>query len=354
MSDALANFVIDAFKALEASTNEPGGEAVSPSESEQAGATIGRYRLLERLGEGGFGTVWKAEQTQPVRRLVALKIVKLGMDTREVVARFEAERQALALLDHPSIAKVFDAGATPTGRPYFVMELVHGEPITRHCAREKLSLRERLELFIEVCRAVQHAHQKGIIHRDLKPSNLLVSLVDGKSAPKVIDFGIAKATGGERLTEQSFVTRADRLIGTPAYMSPEQAQPGLGLDTRTDIYSLGVALYELLTGEVPYKPGPDGRLQRDHTAQRPSTRLRSLTAEELARVAETRRLEGPKLIGQVKGDLDWIVMKAIEEDPARRYESATALAEDLRRFLSREPVSARPPTTSCPLRRRNA
>jgi len=336
MPDSLDIFVDDALREFDAALTSYG---------ESAGDLIGPYKLIEELGVGGFGIVWRAEQSQPVRREVALKIIKAGMDTREVIARFSAERQALAVLDHPNIAKVFDAGATPTGRPYFVMELVRGASLTKHCNQHALSLPERLTLFADVCRAVQHAHQKGIIHRDLKPSNLLVTLVDGKPVPKVIDFGIAKATGDERLTENTLVTSLDRLMGTPAYMSPEQSLPGMDLDTRTDIYSLGVVLYELLTGQVPFEIGSDGRVKHERDAQKPSTRIKSLTAEQLRSLGVTQRVEGPKLIGLVKGDLDWIVMKSLEEDRARRYDSANALAEDVQRFLCQQPVMACPPTT---------
>jgi tetratricopeptide (TPR) repeat protein len=301
--------------------------SIADPPTEKTGDHVGHYRLLEPLGVGGFGTVWRAEQAKPVRREVALKIIKLGMDTREVIARFEAERQALAMLDHANIAKVFDAGATLAGRPYFVMELVRGVPITRYCAEHALALRERLELFAEVCRAVQHAHQKGIIHRDLKPSNLLVAEVDGKPMPKVIDFGIAKATGEEPLTD-STVTQAGSRIGTPAYMSPEQADGNVDIDTRTDLYSLGVVLYELLTGQLPHAVGPDGKVNRTRDPARPS-----------------------KLNPKAKGDLDWIAMKALEHDRARRYESANALAEDVQCFLEHQPVRARPPTTGYLLRR---
>lgn len=350
MGETLHRFVDGLFEELES----PHVSAVDlptepmyfqPSHAEKAGDQIGRYTLNEILGEGGFGSVWRAEQSRPVRREVALKIIKLGMDTREVIARFEAERQALAVLDHPNIAKVFDAGATPTGRPYFVMELVRGAPLTKYCNQQSLPLTERLMLFAEVCRAVQHAHQKGIIHRDLKPSNLLVTLVDGKPVPKVIDFGIAKATGESRLTENTLVTQMDRLMGTPAYMSPEQAEPGMDIDTRTDIYSLGVVLYELLTGQVPFRIGSDGKARRDRDAQRPSTRIKSLTAEQLQQLGIAQRVEGPRLIGLVKGDLDWIAMKALEQDRARRYDSANAFADDVLAFLHQQPVSARPPTT---------
>jgi eukaryotic-like serine/threonine-protein kinase len=320
-----------------------------PSEAvpvEEPGTSIGRYKLLERLGEGGFGTVWAAEQREPVKRRVALKIIKLGMDTKQVVARFEAERQALALMDHANIAKVLDAGATDNGRPYFVMELVRGIPITQYCERERLSTGRRLELFILVCQAVQHAHQKGIIHRDLKPSNILVTLHDGVPVPKVIDFGIAKATQAE-LTEKSIYTQFHQFIGTPAYMSPEQAElSGLDIDTRSDIYSLGVLLYELLTGTTPFdtkellQSGLDEmrRIIREVEPMRPSTRL-----THMWNLAESQsKIQNPK--SKIEKDLDWIVMKCLEKDRARRYETANGLAADLRRHLDNEPVVACPPS----------
>jgi len=285
--------------------------------SEGPGTVIGRYKLLEKLGEGGFGAVYVAEQKEPVKRRVALKIIKLGMDTKQVIARFEAERQALALMDHPNIAKVFDAGATETGRPYFVMELVRGVPITTYCDENKLSTVERLQLFMVVCQAIQHAHQKGIIHRDIKPSNILVTLHDGVAVPKVIDFGIAKATHGE-LTDKTIYTQFQQFIGTPAYISPEQAEmSGLDMDTRSDIYSLGVVLYELLIGRTPFDgrelvmSGLDEmrRIIREQEPLRPSTRLGGYTAEELTATAKRRGAEPPKLLHSVRGDLDWIVMK---------------------------------------------
>jgi len=313
---------------------------------------MGRYRLLEIIGEGGFGTVWMAEQQEPVRRRVALKIIKLGMDTRQVVARFEAERQALALMDHPNIARVFDAGATDVGRPYFVMELVQGLPITEYSDACRLSTRERIELLLPVCQAVQHAHQKGVIHRDLKPSNILVIDQDGRAVPKVIDFGVAKAIE-EPLTDKTLFTRYAQFLGTPAYMSPEQAGlGGLDIDTRSDIYSLGVLLYELLTGQPPLDPrqlrhaGHEAVLQaiREIEPPKPSTRLSALKAEDLTIVASHRREDPQRLPRLVRGDLDWIVLKALEKDRARRYETANGLTADLRRYLDNEPIAARPPS----------
>ena len=318
------------------------------------GQKLGRYKLLERLGEGGCGVVYVGEQTEPVRRRVALKVVKLGMDTKQVVARFEAERQALAMMDHPNIAKVLDAGATESGRPYFVMELVRGIKITDYCDQNNLPTKERLALFIKVCRAIQHAHQKGIIHRYIKPSNILVTLHDGVPVPKVIDFGIAKATEG-RLTDATVYTQLQQFIGTPAYMSPEQAEmSGLDVDTRSDIYSLGVLLYELLAGSPPFDPqellesGIDQmrRTIREKEPMRPSTRLATLQREQLTTAAKRRSAEAPKLIHQLKGDLDWIVMKCLEKDRQRRYETANGLAADLGRHLNHEPVVARPPSTA--------
>jgi TPR repeat protein/serine/threonine protein kinase len=334
----------------------PVSEDVLPQDScgEQPGTRIGHYKLLEQIGEGGFGVVWMAEQEEPVRRRVALKIIKPGMDTREVVARFEAERQALAMMEHPNIASVFDGGATATGRPYFVMELVKGVPITTYCDANQLSTRERLELFMEVCHAVQHAHQKGVIHRDLKPSNILVTVQDDRAVPKVIDFGVAKATQAQ-LTGKTLFTRFNQWIGTPEYMSPEQAGLGsLDVDTRSDIYSLGVLLYELLTGRPPFDPqellaaGYDAvmRTIREEEPPKPSTRLSTLAAEELTAVAAKRGAEPSKLNRLVRGDLDWIVMKSLEKDRRRRYETANGLADDLRRHLGDEAVLARPPSTA--------
>jgi serine/threonine protein kinase/Flp pilus assembly protein TadD len=319
--------------------------------AEGPGTVIGTYQLLEQIGEGGFGVVFLAEQTRPVRRKVALKIVKPGMDTRQVVARFEAERQALALMDHPHIAKVLDGGTTPTGRPYFVMELVKGVPITDFCDQNQVPIRERLELFLHVCHAVQHAHQKGIIHRDLKPSNVLVTMYDDRPVPKVIDFGVAKATE-QKLTERTLFTQYGTMVGTPEYMSPEQAEMSAeGTDTRSDIYSLGVLLYELLTGSTPlsHKRIKEAayseilRLIREEEPPRPSTRL-SDSGETLAAISAQRQTEPAKLARLVKGELDWIVMKALEKDRSRRYQTANSLAADVRRYLNDEPVQACPPS----------
>lgn len=320
--------------------------------AEHAGQQIGRYKLLEQIGEGGFGSVWAAEQREPVKRRVALKIIKLGMDTKQVIARFEAERQALAMMDHPNIAKVFDAGTSETGRPYFVMELVKGVPVLDYCDKEKLDTRARLRLFATVCHAIQHAHQKGIIHRDIKPSNVLITLHDGVPVPKVIDFGIAKATNAE-LTSKTVYTEHRQMIGTPAYMSPEQAEmSGLDIDTRSDIYSLGVLLYELLTGTTPFAIeelmskgfAEMMRIIREDEPHKPSTRLSSLgetgTRTALQRGADMRRLS---LL--LRGDLDWIVMRCLEKDRTRRYETASGLAADIMRHLSDEPVLAGPPST---------
>ena len=318
--------------------------------SEGPGTIIGRYKLLERIGEGGMAVVYMAEQAEPIRRKVALKIIKLGMDTKQVIARFEAERQALAMMDHPNIAKVLDAGATETGRPYFVMELVQGVSVTEYCDKNNLTTKQRLGLFIQVCNAVQHAHQKGIIHRDLKPSNVMVTHHDGIPVPKVIDFGIAKATN-QRLTEKTLFTRYAHIIGTPAYMSPEQAElSDLDIDTRSDIYSLGVLLYELLTGTPPFSEEElrkAGYLEmqrriREEEPAKPSTKLSTL-GETLTEVAKHRSATPDLLRKAVRGDLDWIVMKSLEKDRGQRYDSASALLEDIRRHLSQEPVLAGPP-----------
>lgn len=313
---------------------------------------IGKYKLLQILGEGGFGVVYMAEQQEPVVRKVALKVIKMGMDTKQVVARFDAERQALARMDHPHIAKVLDGGATETGRPFFVMELVCGTSVMEYCDQRQLTNPQRLSLFLDICGAIQHAHQKGIVHRDLKPTNILVTVHDGRPAPKVIDFGIAKATQG-RLTEKTLFTRLEQFIGTPAYMSPEQAEMGgLDIDTRSDIYSLGVLLYELLTGQTPFDQeelsniGYDTicRRIREQEPPKPSTRLSSLRHTVLSKIAQNRRSDSASLPSLLRGDLDWIVMKALEKDRERRYETASALAEDIQRYLRQEPVLAVPPS----------
>ncbi|HMC65154.1 MAG TPA: serine/threonine-protein kinase, partial [Gemmataceae bacterium] len=338
---------------------------VDPNVSlERPGDKIGHYKLREMVGEGGCGVVYVAEQEEPIRRRVALKVIKLGMDTKQVIARFEAERQALAMMDHPNIAKVLDAGTMENGRPYFVMELVRGIKITDYCDQNHLDTKQRLGLFIQVCNAVQHAHQKGIIHRDLKPSNILVTLHDGVPVPKVIDFGIAKATEG-RLTNLTVYTELRQFIGTPAYMSPEQAEmSGLDIDTRSDIYALGVLLYELLTGKTPFDAkellaaGLDQmrRIIREKEPVRPSTRLtQELVAASRQSAADSGEEDGgalpsrhygqvEELIRLLRGDLDWIVMKCLEKDRTRRYETTNGLARDIERHLNNEPVIARPPS----------
>jgi len=361
------NALLRAHDQIDFLPSHPGDEGMTSPESapsQKPGAMIGPYKLLEKLGEGGFGEIWVAQQKEPVKRRVALKIIKLGMDTRQVVARFEAERQALAMMDHPNIAKVFDAGSTDAGRPYFVMELVRGISITKYCDQERLSTHERLGLFIKVCNAVQHAHQKGIIHRDIKPSNILITLHDGVPVPRIIDFGIAKAMQQE-LTDKTVYTQFHQFIGTPVYMSPEQAEmSGLDIDTRSDIYSLGVLLYELLTGRTPFderelmQSGIDQmrKIIREQEPHKPSTRFATLQFEEQSATATRHSTNTPKLVSLLRGDLDWIVMKSLEKDRTRRYETANEFAMDVARHLGDEPVSAGPPSVGyrlCKFVRRN-
>ena len=334
-------------------TADPQAEATAAPDTRSAmsGRRIGPYKMLREIGEGGFGTVYLAEQETPVQRTVALKIIKVGMDTHQVVARFEAERQALALMDHPHIARVIDAGATESGRPYFVMDFVKGEPITTYCDRNTLPLEARLALFVQVCEAVQHAHGKGVIHRDLKPSNILVASQDGVPSAKVIDFGIAKATA-RRLTDATFVTEQFSMVGTPEYMSPEQAEGSADIDTRTDVYSLGVVLYELLAGSTPFdlqalRQGGLLDIQRhirETPPPRPSTRIGE-TGATLDAIAKSRQTDPTRLLQRVRGELDWITLKALEKDRARRYETANSLGLDVKRFLTGEAVLAVPPTT---------
>jgi serine/threonine protein kinase len=325
--------------------------------TERPGTRIGPYRLMEQIGEGGFGLVFVAEQQEPVRRKVALKVIKPGMDSAQVIARFEAERQALALMDHPNIARVLDAGATESGRPYFVMELVRGIPISDYCDQNQLTPRERLELFVTICHAIQHAHQKGIIHRDVNPTNVLVTSHDGKPVAKVMDFGVAKATH-QHLTERTIYTQFAQMIGTPLYMSPEQAEmSGLDIDTRSDIYSLGVLLYELLTGSTPLEKKRFAtaaydeirRLIREQEPPRPSQRLSP--SDTLPSVAASRKTEPARLSRMMRGELDWIVMKALEKDRNRRYDTANSLAADIERYLRDETIQARPPSSMYKLRK---
>ncbi len=350
LREHFSNDSLLAGSALEA--ERPG--MVEARASEDPAQTIGRYKLLEKIGEGGFGEVWMAEQREPVKRRVALKIIKLGMDSRQIVARFEAERQVLAMMDHANIARIFDAGVTENGRPYFVMELVSGIKITEYCDQNQLPTRDRLKLFILVCQAIQHAHQKGVIHRDIKPSNVLVTLHDGVPVPKVIDFGIAKAAQQE-LTDKTLFTNFQQFIGTPAYISPEQAElSGLDVDTRADIYSLGVLLYELLVGQTPFdakemmRGGLDALRQiiREKEPLRPSARLTTLQGEARTTTGKRRQTEVSKLVHQLQGDLDWIVMKCLEKDRTRRYETANGLAMDVQRHLANEPIIARPPSAA--------
>jgi serine/threonine protein kinase/tetratricopeptide (TPR) repeat protein len=350
-AEALLEAIEQAGSFLEAPAPSPTGTVGLPPLTEAVGTVIGPYKLMEQIGEGGMGVVYVAEQTKPVRRKVALKIIKPGMDTKQVIARFEAERQALAMMDHPNIARVFDGGATDSGRPYFVMELVRGVPITEYCDGERLSIRDRLELFVLVCRAVQHAHQKGIIHRDIKPSNVLITLHDGVPVPKIIDFGVAKATG-QALTEKTLYTAFAQLIGTPLYMSPEQVElSGVDIDTRSDVYSLGVLLYELMTGTTPFDQetlrtaafDEVRRIIREQEPPKPSTRLSSLGATRTT-VSAKRKTDARQLDRTVRGELDWIVMKALEKDRRRRYETANDFASDVTRHLTDQPVEACPPS----------
>lgn len=334
----------------------------SPTQTHESsgltGTWMGPYRLLRMLGEGGMGQVWVAEQTAPVRRHVAVKVLKAGLDTGQVIARFEAERQALAVMDHPAIAKVFDAGSTGHGRPYFAMEYVRGESLITYCDRQRLGIRERLELFIQTCEGVQHAHQKGIIHRDLKPSNILVTVQDDRAVPKIIDFGIAKATT-QSLIDRTLYTSFGGLLGTPEYMSPEQAElGGVDIDTRSDVYALGIVLYELLTGVLPFERqlftsqslDEIRRTIRETDPPRPSTRL-TQSREVSSAAAASRGTDRSRLVGSLRGDLDWIVLRALEKDRTKRYQTANAIAQDLRRHLANEPVAAGPPRATYRMRK---
>jgi serine/threonine protein kinase/Flp pilus assembly protein TadD len=350
--ERLASLHFQAGSFLESPPAPVAGPATLDQSQERPGVQVGPYKLLEQIGEGGFGVVYMAEQHQPVRRKVALKVLKPGMDSRQIVARFEAERQALALMDHPNIARVFDGGTAPSGRPYFVMELVKGAPITDYCDQHRLTPRQRLELFVSVCQAVQHAHQKGVIHRDIKPTNVLVTLHDTEPVVKVIDFGVAKALGQE-LTDKTLFTGFAQMVGTPLYMSPEQAgQSGLDIDTRSDIYSLGVLLYELLTGTTPFEKtrfqqaayDEIRRIIREEEPPKPSTRVSTLAGQVASTISEHRSIEPQRLSRTIRGELDWIVMKALEKDRNRRYETASSFAADLQRYLADEPVQACPPS----------
>jgi serine/threonine protein kinase len=335
---------------VDSAPDQPGTEDYGDPTARVGAILGGKYKLVEEIGEGGMGSVFMAQQTEPVKRAVAVKVIKAGMDSRAVLARFVAERQVLAMMDHPNIAKVLDAGTTDGGRPFFVMELVKGTPITRYCDEHKLTPRQRLELFVPVCQAIQHAHQKGIIHRDLKPSNVLVALYDDRPVPKVIDFGVAKAAG-QSLTDKTLMTGFGALVGTPEYMSPEQASlNNLDIDTRSDVYSLGVLLYELLTGTTPVDKKSLGkaavleilRIVREVEAPQPSAKLS--TIDTLPSVAANRGTDPARLSRLMRGELDWLVMKALEKDRTRRYETANGLARDIQRYLADEVIEARPPS----------
>ncbi|MFM7116637.1 MAG: serine/threonine protein kinase, partial [Planctomycetota bacterium] len=335
------------------------GSSKSPAANRSR--VIGNYKLLQRLGDGGMGTVWMAEQERPVRRRVALKLIRFGMDSDQIIARFEAERQALAMMDHPNIARVFDGGTTEEGAPFFVMELVQGISLTDYCDRNQLTVKERLELFIPVCDAIHHAHQKGVMHRDLKPSNILVTLYDGRPTPKVIDFGLAKALQQHtRLSDKTMFTEFGQMVGTLQYMSPEQAEMNaLDVDTRSDVYSIGAMLYEVLTGSTPlereaiaqFSMGKVLELIREVDPPRPSHRLSSVSEEKARGLSQQRKIEPNRLKRTLRGDLDWIVMKALEKDRSRRYDSARSLGRDLRNFLDGDAISARPPSTFYKLRK---
>ena len=354
--DTVSPAILSATEVVDTITNIPeffeNVKSTCPDDHE-IGKQIGPYTLLRKIGEGGVGNVYLARQEKPVRRQVALKLIKAGMDTQRVIARFETERQALAMMEHPNIAHVLNAGETETGRPYFVMELVHGERITTYCDQNRLSIPERLELFIQVCHAIQHAHQKGIIHRDIKPSNVLITCHDGKPSPVVIDFGIAKATGGDLLTDKTVNTSTGPIVGTPAYMSPEQTNlQQVDIDTRCDVYSLGALLYELLVSRPPFdhqellKSGLD-ELYRTLREKDPASlinRLNEENPEDQKITAQNRRIDLRRLYGMLQDDLSWIVMKAMDKSRERRYETANALATDVEHFLHHEPILARPPS----------